>query len=299
MSKLINKNNTKKVSYTKRSKVRFIILLVIAGILLSIAQTAWWISRTIYDPKEFSKITTAALTTESSRDAIAKEIVDTAFSTKPVLRATVGKTTSKIISSVLATDIASAAIEQSSEKIQLALTSSKREPVELNMQPFKKALVTISTIADKADRPVAFKTTDIPDKITIFQRDNLPELYKIYRLLLILGPLCIFSVIIIFGYLLYKMKNNTYLAVLLIGATISITSLLGLISGPLIRPPIISLIESINTRIVVGNLYDGFMHPFNNQLIITIAIGIVLMLISLVKLGYIRSTIRKISAKFS
>lgn len=295
------RKNNKKITISKKTlglkKIHLFILLIVAGLLLLIAQTSWWISHTIYDSKEFATITTTALTSDSSRDAISKEIVDRAFSNKPLLRATVGKTTAKLLSSVLATDIASTAIEQSTERIQTVLTSSNRDPVELNLVPFKSVLVVISNIAEKSDRQINFKASDIPDKITLLNKENLPELYKIYRLMLILGPLCMAGVVAIFGYIAYKFKDNIYRATLIIGGTLSVTSLIALVSGPIIRPPVLSLIDSVNTRVIIGNLYDGFLQPYNTQLTIMTIIGVMIMFISVIKLGYISEVFNRLRAK--
>lgn len=275
-------------------RARTATLLVIVGILLTIAQTGWWVSHTIYDTDTFAKITTTALTTESSREAIANEIVSQSFKSKPVLQATLGKSATKLVSSLLATDQAANAITKVSEKAQTILTSDKPDPIVFNLVPLKKGLVVISAIAERVDKPIEVNAVDIPDSIVLLNRNEIPDLYKLNQKLLFLTPLCIFISVALLGYLLYSGREKIYKVLLQIGIMLTAVSIIGLATGPLIRPPVLSLVGKANARIVLGNLYDGFMAPFTSQMTSIGIIGIVIILFASIQLGVIGATIRKI-----
>lgn len=132
------KESAKDTNKSLWQRIRTVVLLTIVGVLVTIAQTAWWINHTIYDTETFSDITTTALTAESSRVAIANEIVSQSFANKPVLQATLGKSATKLIASLLETDQATNAIEKVTTKVQTILTSEKREAVTFNLVPLKK-----------------------------------------------------------------------------------------------------------------------------------------------------------------
>ena len=275
-------------------RYRTAVMLVVVGGLITIAQTAWWVSHTIYDTKTFAIITTAVLTSESSRDAIANEVVNQSFANKPILRAALGKTAVKLVSGLLATDQANSAIQRSSEKIQSVLTSSSKDNVDLNLVPLKRALIVISTIAEKADRPVDIQPSEMPDTVTILNRNNLPNLFRIYQILLFVAPLCIVIALTLVIYLFYLKRDHIYIAILQIGIMLVTITGIGLITGPLVRPPVLSLISSTNVRVIVGNLYDGFIQPFYTQILNMGIFGIILIVAAAFRLGFFGKLIRKI-----
>lgn len=275
-------------------RARTAIILIVVGILLTITQTAWWVSHTVYDSAQFSQITATALTSESSRDATAKEIVSQSFSGRPVLQATLGKSAIKLISGLLATDQANNAIEKSTEKIQTILTSKKRDPVTFNLVPLKKGLVVISAIAERVDKPIDVEASQIPDSIVLLDRNNIPDLYQINQTLLFLAPLSIFLSIGLLGYLLYSGRSRIYKVLLQIGLMLVAVAGIGLVTGPLVRPPVLSLVGNANARIVLGNLYDGFIAPFNTQLAYMGALGCIIIVFAAIQLGVIGAVIRKV-----
>ena len=69
---------------------------------------------------------------------------------------------------------------------------------------------------------------------------------------------------------------------------------IGLVTGPLVRPPVLSLVGNANARIVLGNLYDGFIAPFNTQLAYMGALGCIIIVFAAIQLGVIGAVIRKV-----
>lgn len=275
-------------------RMRTTVLLTLVGVLILIAQTAWWINHTIYDTETFSNITTTALTAESSREAIANEIVSQSFANRPVLQATLGKSATKLISSLLATDQATNAIEKVTTKVQTILTSEKREAITFNLVPLKQGLVVISAIAERADRPIEVEASEIPDTITLIKGNETPKLYKINQTLLFLAPVSIFATIGLLGYLLYSGRNKIYKVILQIGIMLTALAGIGVITGPLVRPPVLSMVNNANARIILGNLYDGFIAPFNSQMATMGIVGLVIIIFAAIQLGVIGATIRKV-----
>jgi hypothetical protein len=287
------KESAKDTNKSLWQRIRTVVLLTIVGVLITIAQTAWWINHTIYDTEAFSDITTTALTAESSRVAIANEIVSQSFANKPVLQATLGKSATKLIASLLETDQATNAIEKVTTKVQTILTSEKREAVTFNLVPLKKGLVVISAIAERADKPIEVDASEIPDTITLIKGNETPKLYKINQTLLFLAPISIFASIGLLGYLLYSGRKRIYKVLLQIGIMLVAIAAIGFSTGPLIRPPVLSLVNNANARIILGNLYDGFIAPFNAQMATMGAVGILVIIFAAIQLGAIGTIVRK------
>ena len=103
-SQPINKSIEKQ---TKKSAItrRVIAGTIIACFLLVLANSAIWVNNTLFNSTVFSNLTKQAILSESSRNAIASELVDTALADKPVLQRTIGPTASKLISGFLGTSV--------------------------------------------------------------------------------------------------------------------------------------------------------------------------------------------------
>lgn len=151
----------------------------------------------------------------------------------------------------------------------------------------------ISAIAERADKPIEVDASEIPDTITLIKGNETPKLYKINQTLLFLAPISIFASIGLLGYLLYSGRKRIYKVLLQIGIMLIAIAAIGFSTGPLIRPPVLSLVNNANARIILGNLYDGFIAPFNAQMATMGAVGILVIIFAAIQLGAIGTVVRK------
>lgn len=244
---------------------RVIITGVIASILAVIANSAFWVNRTIFDTNNFTTVAVASISSESSREALANEVVDTALKDRPIVRQVAGPTATKLITSLLGSNQFNSILTTAVSKLQVYLTSSNRESIVLNFSGIKSTLGSLIDLAGQANSQAANNLSNIPDQITLVNANNIPSFYKYGLVFLWLGPISAIIALLLLAYPYLKNRSQYYIIALIQGAAIAVTGILCQFLGPLFRPPVLANIPSANARVVVGNLYDAFIATFNSQ----------------------------------
>lgn len=277
--------SSKKTVQKKSSQASFwrrtIITGVFAALLLLIANSAYWANRTIFDTDTFTEIAVTSVTSESSRQAIASEVVDRALGEQPIIKQIAGPTATKLVSSLLGTDQFTKVLETAVSKLQVYLTSSNQESVVLNLSGVKNTFESLISLAGKENTEAQTKISAVPDQITLINADNIPDFYKYGVALLWIGPIAGILALALLIYPYVRDRSRYYIIAATQGALLVVTGYLCLLIGPLFKPPVLANIPSANSRIVIGNLYDAFLNTFNSQSLVLVKLGLALALIPL------------------
>lgn len=250
-----------------------IVLLSIGVVFLALAQSALWINQTIFNQANFTTITTTSLTQQSSREAIASRLVDQALAERPVVKRVAGDRAKSIVSGLLDSDLAYRAIQSASNASYNYLTSPNREDISIDLTSIKTVGGRLVELAGRSDGEQATdeQTVTIPDAIVLVESDKVPNLSGLVTIMLALAPVFWIGTVICFGLYLYLSKWNSK-AFYFLGLVIAGASLLGLLMGPFVPPPVASLFPNPDGRIVVQNLIADLLWPFQRQMIATIAL---------------------------
>jgi hypothetical protein len=255
-------------------------LSVLAGFLLLIANSAIWLNNYVFNEDNFSNVVTTAITSESSRQAIAERVTDAAFQDRPVLKKVAGDVSTKIVSGLLATNQADTAISEVTRRLNVVLTSNNPEPVVFDLTGIKGIVSQLVNVSASLGREPQVDPANIPDEIVILDTANLPNFYKWSVAFLWIAPLAFIggAAALLYPYL----KRNRQIKPMLLtqGAVITAFGLLGLLVGPLFRPPLLANVKTSQGRVVIGNIYDGFIATFNAQTRLIIVFGIIIILIA-------------------
>lgn len=277
---------TKKAPALDKSRFPFryqvILTAVIAALLLVVANSAIWINRQIFDTNNFTTTAVTAVTSESSRQALAGEIVDRALADRPIVKNVAGNTATRLISGLLGSSQFNEALQKAVGRIQVYVTSKEQKSVSLDLSGVKNTVNTLLSVADNrgADTDQASeRVNNIPDELVLVNADNIPSFYTYGLIFLWLAPLCALVAVGLLVYPYVRHKNRYYRIALVQGAALVGAGLLSLLVGPLFRPPAMASVTSPNMRIVVGNLYDAFIVTFNRQSSYLIAAGVVVMVV--------------------
>jgi hypothetical protein len=276
----------KKAKIQVNSYRKTIILSIVACFLLLISNTAIWMNNQVFDSQAFTNTVTTSLTSESSRTAMSQEITDRIFQDRPIVKRVAGDFSTKIISGLLATDQFRNVLTPAVERIQAYATSSNQEDVVIELAGIKDVIVRITNIAENAGREVNVEPENIPDQITLLEANNVPDLYKIGVVFLWLAPVSFLIAILLLAYPYFKHLNDNKKTVALQGSIITLFGLLGLLVGPLFKPPVLANVSGPNGRVIIGNLYDAFISTFNSQTILLALVGVLMILISTIWIGY-------------
>lgn len=275
-----SKKNTKNLPQAAFWR-RLIITGFFASLLLVIANSAYWVNRNIFDTNTFTEIAVTSVTSESSRQAIADEVVDRALQNQPIIKEIAGPTASKLVSSLLGTDQFNKILETAVSRLQVYLTSNERESIVLNLSGVKNVFESLITIAGKTNSDVEAKVSAVPDKIVLVDADNIPNFYKYGLAFLWIGPIAAVLAFLLLAYPYIRDRSRYYIIALAQGAMITAMGFLCLLVGPLFKPPVLANIPSANSRVVVSNIYDAFISTFNSQSLLLVKVGIALAVVPL------------------
>lgn len=270
------------VTKVKKSnkKRNFVLSTILAAFLLVVANSAIWVNRTMFNTQNFTQITSTALLSQSSRNALASDIVDTALQSQPAVKAVVAEPATNFIAGLLNTQQAKSALTKVIGKVQIIFTSERPEPVTYDLSGIKATVTKLLTLANKEDAVV--KVDQVPDSITIFKNvDKIPSFYKAGVILNFVAPIAFLLALFLLVWPHVKKQYAT--RKLLIGQGIALTSagLLALLVGPLFKPPVLAQVNNADLRVVVENVYNAFVSTFNHQTYYLVGLGVVLLLIPL------------------
>ena len=275
----------------RRSRIN-ILLLTIIGFSLVLFQSAYWFNRYIADAHNFSTITTTALLEESSRNAIGDEVADQVFKDKPVLKQVAQEPVSNIVSSMLNTKFASIGLEKMIQLLHNNVTTAHPKSITFNLSQIKTIIQTVSQILPSNSKVPSESAQNIPDEIIIIDKNSIPSLNSFVVAMAAIAPITLLAAIAATVGYVVRNRKTWKLVFAPLGFSIGIAAMLGLLIGPVFKPPLIAFVSSFNARIIVGNVFDAFIQPFSTQQFQMLSVGIILILVG-VTVNYLLPIIRK------
>ncbi len=254
-----------------------VIPAIIAGFLLVVANSAIWVNRNVFDTARFTSTAVGSLTSESSRQAIASEIVDKSLADYPRLKSVVDDKATNFISGLLGTEQVEKLLTELTTRAQVYVTSSHQESIVLDTQGLKDNVTKLIDITNREDK-TRVDVNKIPDQIVLVDADKVPSFYKYGVIVSWLGPLVLLAAIFCIAWPYFKPANSKIGNLFAQGFIISLIAGFALLVGPLFKPPLLANILSVNNRTVVGNIYDAFIATFNQQTWVIIILGLLAML---------------------
>lgn len=260
-------------------KITLIATAGAAGAFIIVANSAIWANRYLVDTDNFTGTAVTSLTSKSSTDALANDIVDTALADYPVARRLVGDTATNFVSSLLGSSQMERAVGTVVSRLQILLTSPQRQPIVVNLEGVKSTVQQLINLSGRGDE-AKVDVDKVPNEITLLDPSNLPNFNQYIVTLSWLSPLAGLLAIGLLAWP-YMADSKRYREIMAIqGGALILTGLLGLLIGPLFRPLVLSDITNPNLRIVVTNLYNAFTATFNSQTMYIIWAGVLAVAIS-------------------
>lgn len=245
-------------------KTKIVLGAVLAVVLLTIANSAIWINKQLFNTDNFTKTAVSSLTSEPSRRAIATEITDRALEDYPKIKNIVDDYAVNFISGLLSSDRAEKLTTRVVSKLQLVLTSKRTEPIVLNFEGLKDTINKLIEISGR-ENEARIDPEKIPSTITVLDTQKVPSFYQAGVVLSWLSPFALLLALMLLALPYFKNQKNYASIMLAQSAIVFIGGLFALLLGPLFKPSILANINSANMRVVVGNLYDTFIATFDSQ----------------------------------
>ena len=259
---------------------------VLIVILLLVLHSAYWMNQNFLNNQNFSQKVSSVLAQDSSREAIGQEVSDQVFKDKPVLGRVAGDKLSSIVTSILGTDIANKVVTRVSSDTVLYLTSAKQKPIEISLSEIKPVIVTLSTVLNSVDTTsnISIDSSTIPDKIVLLEPGTIPSLYRYSVILSWMVPFAAILVLGLFALIVKLRKLSIRQGIKRAGILLLSSSVIGMIVGPIFKPPAVSMLQSASLRTLTSNLYDAFWSPFFTQMTYMFILGFILIAVSFIPL---------------
>ncbi len=247
--------------------------------MLFLAQSAYWVNHTVFNKANFTDITTTALLSQSSRDAIATTVVNKSLQDRPVIKKVVGEKAISLTSGLLGSDFASQAVTALTDKTYAYATAPNRQDIKVDLTSVKQPLSGVIALAQSKGVDVPQTNYQIPDEITLLKSDSFPDLSGAVKAMLWLGPLFWLATVILFGLYIYLGRAIYAKRVYMAGLAVVVVAILGLLMNPFIPPPIAAAVPNIDLRPVAENLASGFLAPFKTQMYFMLGASLVVLLV--------------------
>jgi len=232
-----------------------------------------WYSNTILNQKKFVYTTTAVLQSEEIRSAISSQIVNSVQEKRPIVGAIAAPLLTNIITGVMDSNLYSNLNTKIAQEIQIQLTSANPKEVYFNVKPTKDLL---SPILSRVEPELL---RNVPDRVEIIRKNQIPSLYLFGTYLTITGPILLISALIILGFLWTRISDKrNYITIL--SLTFAGTALLVYFLVPALGNYIIAQTNSIEKSLIVSNLYYAFFNPISQTATYVLIGAIVIALIA-------------------
>jgi len=279
-------------------RIKLLVTALAASLLIVVANSAIWANRYFNDTDNFTATAVGALTSDSSTDALASEIVDRALADYPTVKNLVDDTAINFISGLLGSDRMQQVLTKVVSRMQIFLTSPQRDPVVINLSGAKDTVSKLIQLAGREEE-TKFDPNKIPNEITVIDPSKYPNFYQAGVILMWLAPLLAIGAAALLAWP-YLSDIHRYREIMAVqGGALVVVGLLALLIGPLFRPVVLSNVQSANMRTVVDNLYNAFIATFNNQTALIIILGVIVMVVSgaIVVAQHYRTKPKKVAKK--
>lgn len=253
-------------------------LIIIAIFLLLLANISFWLSKTLYNPQNFSNLVVQTYEQDDVRNALASEIVDNTLQSKPIVKQVIGDPVKSAISGILRSQVFKSVLERVAIKFQTYLTTNNRQDVTIEIgqvATFIKAAAT--TISPDLGAQVPDTT---PQTITLIKSNNFPDINKWAKPIMNIGPFAGLISFAILIYLIYKAESRGEI-LKRIGKYLLVGSLLFILIIPYSRTILQSNISDQNAEIIATATFNTFASILTTQLAYLVIISILLYVIGI------------------
>lgn len=259
----------------KKQKTKVIWLGILTVLLVLMVNVAIWLQTSIFNEQKFVQTTQTVLSQESTRNAIASNIVDNALQNYPTVDKVLGDTLTKSVSALMNTNAFASLTTKASTQLYNLVTTKNPQSVVINTSNIQDFLNAITRFVSPATAEKV-QSIQIPNQIVLVNANQLPSLYNwtyFVSLWPILGAVALGLAI----YLVMMVQDKSkYQVFEILGAELAAAALLFVLLIPAIEPPVIQNISNANMRLVFGSVYSILSQSLVTQTWAIIGAGVLM-----------------------
>lgn len=236
-------------------------LASILGIIISVV-FVWiflfsiWYSNNILNQEKFVSTTTQVLQSEQVRNSISSQIINVVQEKRPIVGSLAAPLLTKIIAGALDSNLYANLNTKIAQEIQVQLTSANPREVFVNVRPTKDLL---GPFINELDPEIM---SNVPDRIVIIKKNQIPSLYKFGTYLTIGGPILLIIGLLILGLIWRKMVDNREY-IFILSLTVAASGLLIYFIVPAFGNYLVAQTDSSDIALIINNIYVAFTAPIS------------------------------------
>jgi hypothetical protein len=245
--------------------------IIVSVVFIWIFAFSIWYSNNILNEEKFVSNTTKVLQSESVRNNISTEIIDTIKLKRPIIGSIGEPLLTKVVAGVLGSNLFAKVNTKIAQEIHLQLTTSNPRALTVDLKTTKDFLGPFVEIADPE------LLSNIPDQIVIVKRNQIPSLYKFGTYLTVLAPILLIIAVIILGLVWRNVTDKrSYIGIL--SLSFAASGLLVFFLVPALGNYFAAQADNVNTASIISQIYLVFTNPISQFAKILLAFGVLVAL---------------------
>lgn len=249
------------------------ILIVVAALLLFVANLTVWVWSSVIDSDGFTETAYAATTEEEVRHAIATIIVNNLMESTPIARALFGEQIISSLSGILASEPFHLTFDRIVATAHRILVSGSSEAVVIDTSTISRIVnVLILTLqSDSSEEP----PRQMPTEVVLIEAREFPTIKRVVDVIPWLALATIAATLAVGGTAIYRAADRRR-AMIAAGLGILGVAILTLAILLPIRSMVVNTLIIKEQRTIAGGMYDALLWSLRAQSISLAAIGAIL-----------------------
>jgi hypothetical protein len=225
--------------------------LVLSVFFIWVFMFSVWYSNNILNQENFVATTTQVMNSETVRNAISNQIVETVKIRRPIIGSFTAPILTKVIAGVMDSNLYASINTKVAQELHLQLTSANPRELGIELKPMKDFL---TPLFEKTDSDLL---KSIPDNIIVIRKNQIPSLYQFGTILTLLGPILLIAAIFIMVIIWRKISDKrNYIAIL--SLCFAASGLLVYFLVPTLGNYLTAQADSVNVATIINEIYVAF-----------------------------------------
>lgn len=265
------------ISFMHAARRWSMLLLALGTLLLVLSAIGFWVQWSLMRESNFVSLSTGVLTSEATRGAIARGVVDIVFAEHPILRALIRNPLEAVIAGLLDTTVVRASLEFVAQFIWQTLFVNQTSVV-LDIEPLQNFIYGIVS-ALNPELAASLAPQDLPSQIVLVDGSDLPDIEAISNWIVWLTLLFLLLGAGLIAFVVARAWSVPQLRWALLGWTgviLAVEAVLVFVISIPARSTVVLAIGNPTGRIVVGETYDELFAQLEVVLAAIFILGVLL-----------------------
>ncbi|OGV96183.1 hypothetical protein A2W24_05075 [Microgenomates group bacterium RBG_16_45_19] len=248
------------------------LLIIVGSLALLIAQTALWLTASLYNQAYFTDTVVSVLKQEPVRQAMAEEVVTQTLVNRPLLQRLAGTYLQPAVVGILGSSQFETMLRYAANKFHAYAIAQAPQDIIIDITTLKQVLILLTTLTDTS-LETALNPVDLPDQITLIAADEIPALHQTVAAAVWVGPLAIIIALALFV-IAIGFSQDPAAETARTGLIVAASALIFYLAVPYLNHITSIYLPTATSRTIYTALYTAFTTPLVYRLLNQVFIGL-------------------------